>query len=171
MKKINTLIISAFPGCGKTYAFKNYKFQNGVLDSDSSEFSWVKDENGNNTKERNPEFPTNYIRHIQDNIGKVDVIFVSSHEVVRDALKNANINYALIYPINTEEVKADFLDRYKKRGNAEPFIEFIDKNWDHFIDQMNNDNFPIKIAIKKDVYINENILRYIFKIYRNKLIN
>ena len=56
----NTIIVSAFPCCGKTYYFENKK-DLVVLDSDSSNFSWIKDENGNNTKERNPEFPNNYI--------------------------------------------------------------------------------------------------------------
>lgn len=39
----NTKVISAFPGTGKTYCFNNFK---GItmLDSDSSEFSWIKDE-------------------------------------------------------------------------------------------------------------------------------
>ena len=65
-------VISAFPGCGKTTYYKTWwKHKDNVwkdktvgeviLDSDSSEFSWIKDENGNNTKERNQDFPNNYI--------------------------------------------------------------------------------------------------------------
>ena len=43
---MKTLVISAFPACGKSYATdklikKGYK----VLDSDSSQFSWLKDIN------------------------------------------------------------------------------------------------------------------------------
>lgn len=64
-----TTIISGFPGIGKSYFFRNQEYNNRtVLDSDSSEFSWVKDENGNNTKERNPDFPSNYIDHIKENM-------------------------------------------------------------------------------------------------------
>ena len=37
-----TIIISAFPGCGKTTMFKKEK-ELIVLDSDSSNFSWIKD--------------------------------------------------------------------------------------------------------------------------------
>ena len=39
---MDTKIISAFPACGKTYAFKKLN-ENGykILDSDSSEFSWM----------------------------------------------------------------------------------------------------------------------------------
>ena len=50
-----TFIISAFPACGKTCAVK-YLSERGVdvLDSDSSKFSWITDENGN--KVRNPRF-------------------------------------------------------------------------------------------------------------------
>ena len=53
-----TTIISGFPGVGKTEFFKDQTYHNRVcLDSDSSEFSWVEDNEGNNTKERNPNFP------------------------------------------------------------------------------------------------------------------
>ena len=62
---MNTKVISAFPACGKSYAYENYqKCFNGILDSDSSEFSWIKDEDGNNRKERNLDFP------IKENIGE-----------------------------------------------------------------------------------------------------
>ena len=111
-----TTIISGFPGVGKTEFFKDQKYHGRVcLDSDSSEFSWVKDENGNNTKERNPEFPKNYIEHIKSNIGKVDVIFVSSHKVVREALEKEGLNYYLVYP--KREDKTEYIRRYRKRGN------------------------------------------------------
>ena len=97
---MRTAIISVFPGCGKSYFYNKY---NGeicagrtpwkILDSDSSEFSWIKDENECNTKERSPNFPNNYIQHIKDNIGKVDIIFVSSHKEVRKALKDNGIKH------------------------------------------------------------------------------
>ena len=67
-KTIRTKIISAFPGTGKSYYHNKNK--ETTLDSDSSNFSWIKDENGNNTTERNPKFPQNYIYHIKENIGK-----------------------------------------------------------------------------------------------------
>ena len=42
---MGTRIISAFPACGKTYAFKKLN-QKGytILDSDSSQFSWTERE-------------------------------------------------------------------------------------------------------------------------------
>lgn len=132
---MTTFVISAFPGCGKTYCFKNLNSKGlSILDSDSSDFSWVKDNNGNNTKERNPEFPSNYIKHIKDNIGKVDIIFVSSHEVVRNALLENNLRFILVYPY--KHCKDEWIKRFKSRGNNEAFINFISNNWDNFIDDM-----------------------------------
>jgi predicted nucleotidyltransferase len=83
---MKTRIISAFPGTGKTYFYNKNK--ETTMDSDSSQFSGVKDQNGNNTKERNPNFPKNYIEHIKENIGKYEFILVSSHKEVRNALKD-----------------------------------------------------------------------------------
>lgn len=57
-------------------------------------------------KVRNPEFPNNYIQHIKDNIGKVDIICVSSHLKVRQALTDAGIKFITVYP------KEDMLDEW-----------------------------------------------------------
>lgn len=137
---MTTFVISAFPGCGKSYCYKNLNGKGlSILDSDSSEFSWVKDSDGNNTKERNPNFPQNYMDHIKKNIGKVDIIFASSHEVVRKALKQNNISTIIVYP--AKEMKDIFIERYKNRGNDEGFIDFISSNWDNFIDDISTEDF------------------------------
>ena len=69
---VDTLVVSAFPGCGKSHLFRN-KGDKKILDSDSSTFD-------------KSQFPENYINHIKSNIGDVDMILVSSHKEVRDAL-------------------------------------------------------------------------------------
>lgn len=149
---MKTKIISAFPGCGKTYFYNIQQvFDLKILDSDSSEFSWVKDKNGNNTKERNPNFPSNYMKHIKDNLGKVDIIFISSHDVVRNALKELNIVYYLVYP--KKEIKEEWIKRFEKRGDNENFIRFIYNNWDKFIDEIINEDFPIKIELESNQHL------------------
>ena len=141
-----TIVIAAFPGTGKSYCVKNEgdKF-NGILDSDSSNFSWVKDSNGNNTTERNPDFPNNYIKHIKENIGKVEIIFVSSHKEVREALEREGIEYVLVYP-NVFQ-KDDYIKRYKNRGNSEKFIRLLETNWEEWINECRNEEFPIRIEL------------------------
>lgn len=145
MKK--TLVISAFPGCGKTYFFNNFK-NFLVSDSDSSNFSWIKDSEGNNTTQRNPEFPKNYIDHIKNNIGVYDIIFVSSHNVVVEALKNNNIDFTIVYP--DIELKEDFLERYKNRGNNESFIKFISEHFEEFVKAIDDDVSLNKIKLTKE---------------------
>lgn len=149
---LETKVISAFPACGKSYYFENIKDKE-VLDSDSSEFSWIKDKNGKNTKVRNPNFPMNYISHIKENLGKVDIIFVSSHDNVREALREANINYSLVYP--NIDLKEEWIERFKKRGNNMEFINFISANWDNFIRNIEEETFPILIKLEKNIFISD----------------
>ena len=126
---MKTRIISAFPGTGKSYFYNENK--ETTIDSDSSNFSWVKDKDGNNTKERNPNFPQNYIEHIKENIGKYKFIFVSSHKEVRDALKENCLFFYLIYPEETR--KDEFIQRYKDRGSPIGFVNLIESKWDAWL--------------------------------------
>jgi len=132
---MKTKIISAFPGTGKSVYHK--KHPHTTLDSDSSNFSWVKDKDGNNTKERNPNFPQNYINHIKSNIGKYEYIFVSSHIQVRDALLNGCLFFYLFYP--SPDRKDEFINRYKERGNDNGFVKLLDENWEMWIKNIQSD--------------------------------
>ena len=96
MKK-DTLLISAFPGCGKSTTYMTYKGKIIVLDSDSAFFPKT-------------NFPKNYIEHIKKQIGVADIVFISSHKEVRDALRNENIPFNIIYP--SIERKKEFLENY-----------------------------------------------------------
>lgn len=129
MNKIHTQIISAFHGCGKTECYKKYcnpKYNYKVLDYDNSDFN---------------------IQYIIENIGKIDVIFCSSHKTVRDILKNNEIIQNLIkenkctiylaFPV--KEQKQEYISRYKNRGSTNEFIKLLSDNWDIWIDSMMND--------------------------------
>lgn len=150
-KKIKELkqaiIISAFAGCGKTYAFEHYQDTYTILDSDSSQFSWVKDSKGNSTPIRDPNFPANYIKHIKDNLTKADFIFVSSHQAIRRALAMNSLEYYAIFPYNTDANKKDWLDRFTQRGSTPQFCETIMNNWDNFIGDMEIDMYPFHIRL------------------------
>lgn len=146
----NTIVVSAFPACGKSYKVKVYNNKPySMLDSDSSKFSWIKDENGNNTKVRNLEFPNNYIEYIKSNIGKVDVIFVSSHKEVRQALRDNDIKYFIVYP--TVDMKEEFLKRMKDRGNTEEFIKMFENKFEEFVKEIEKE---CKEVDEKGSYIN-----------------
>lgn len=132
-----TAVVSAFPACGKTYAYKRFQDKYSILDSDSSQFSWTKDEHGNNTQVRNPDFPANYIEHIKKNIGKVDFIFVSSHISVRKALEKAGIEYCTVYPCSG--MRNEWVGRMYLRGDSDSAIKFIADNFDKFVSEISDE--------------------------------
>lgn len=123
----NTRIISAFPACGKTFMTEKGYEDAVILDSDSSKFNWVLDENGEQTTTRNPDFPANYIEHIKENIGKVDYIFISSHSEVRKAIDDSDFAWCCVNP--SEKLMTEWVGRCYLRGNSEGFIKAMVSNW------------------------------------------
>ncbi len=140
------LVVSAFPGTGKSYIFKH---PNGlkVLDSDSSNFSWK--EKG----VRNPDFPKNYINHIKDNLDKCDIVMVSSHKDVRNGLVDAGIEFTLAFP--TKDCKEEYLKRYKERGNEQSFIDMMDANWEKFISECCLQGNCKKVRLSQGQYLKD----------------
>lgn len=151
----DTKIISAFPACGKTYVFENFN-DKVILDSDSSKFSWVMVAN---QKVRNPDFPQNYIRYIKENIGKADYILVSTHENVRRALEDAEIDFYLVYP--DRNLKEEWIGRCFLRGNRENFCWLIADNWDNWIDQLEQDSKRHKSIILRHGEHLSNVIRFL----------
>lgn len=143
--KIDTLIISAFPGTGKSYFCEHAK-DLVCLDSDSSKFN--KD-----------EFPKNYIQYIKEKYRKVNIIFVSTHKEVRDALIKEKMKPIFVYPHRS--LKDEYLRRYKERGNSEKFIELLDKNWDTWIDEMDE----ISVDNRENIYVFHDKNNYLFDGY------
>lgn len=155
---MDTIIISAFPGMGKTTYYNQNK--DICLDSDSSNFSWIKDSEGNNTKERNPEFPKNYIEHIKENMGKYDYIFISSHIEVRKALIEAEIPYFLFYP--EKDRKEELIQIYKDRGNNEAFVKLLESNFENWIEAIENEKenlYTNKLPLSKKQFIGTMLFR------------
>ena len=148
MKK--TRIISAFPACGKTFITEKGYGDSVILDSDSSSFSWQLGDNG---AERNPDFPDNYIKHIKDNIGKVDYIFVSSHIDVRTALDNADLCWCCVNPDSI--LLEEWIGRCYLRGDNEAFLKVLIDNWDVWT-QTNLDLNPCGyVRLKSGEYIQD----------------
>lgn len=134
-----TLVISAFPGCGKSHFFRNNKDKE-VLDSDSSKFDKT-------------HFPQNYIEHIKSNLGKVDIIMVSSHKEVRDVLVENKIPFILVYP--SPNIKDEYIQRYIDRGNTGYFVELLDKNWELWLNELEEQVGCEKIKLEEGQYLSD----------------
>lgn len=145
--KIKTMVVSGFPGTGKSY-FVNYGEGSGYMpqgfavDSDSSKFN-------------KSEFPDNYIKHIKSGIGVHRIIFVSSHKEVRNALVENNIFFTLVYP--DLELKKEYINRYKKRGSDDGFIDFISDNWNNFLNDLRYQKGCNHLVLKENEFMSNTL--------------
>ena len=135
-----TNLYSAFPATGKTHIFKSTTAL--AIDSDSSQFDKSK-------------FPENYIEHIKENIGKIPIIFISSHKEVRDALVENNLDFTLVYP--DKSLKQEYIDRFRERGDDEGFIELVSNNWDDWMEELENQKECEHIVLKAGEFLSDRI--------------
>lgn len=110
-------VICGFPGVGKSTLFTNRGDQK-ILDSDSSTFDKA-------------NFPANYIAHIKEKIAEGYTILASTHDVVRQALVDNEIEFGIVYP--ALNCKAEYLQRYADRGNPQGFIDLMESKWVDFV--------------------------------------
>lgn len=155
---MKAMIISGFPGIGKTI-FHREMFRTGdlrVSDSDSSRFS------------KSPNFPNNYIEHIKRSALVNDVVLVSSHKVVRDALNEHNIPFISVTP--SIDCKEEYLQRYKDRGSPQEFVDLLDTNWTNWIEDINQTS-TTRVELPKGTYLSDSLKDIMRKWYLSENVN
>jgi len=139
-----SLLVSAFPGTGKSYYCYNGNYSQyypslWCTDSDSSKFDKL-------------NFPQNYIEHIRSKISEGYArIFISSHKDVRNALIENNLPFVLVYP--AIELKEEYLKRYLDRGSNDSFIRQLEGKWSEWITDCANQQSCFKIELKSGEYL------------------
>ncbi|MBW2998391.1 ATP-binding protein [Candidatus Woesearchaeota archaeon] len=139
-----TKIISAWPGTGKTYLGRNS--DSTIIDFRSGLYS--KDDE----KIINPNFPENYIGAMKKIIPNYEIILISCHSVVIDALEKEKISYTLIYP--EIFLKEEYIKRYKNRANPEGWIQNVANNWEKWIKDFDKLKCN-KIKLQKGQYLSD----------------
>lgn len=161
------MIISAFPGCGKTTLGNKYK---NVIDLESSLYKYFFDkditrkeieERKATPREKNPEYPKNYIKAIQEAIKNYDIVLTSCGPLIRSELKKNKLENIVVYP--SIDCKDEYIQRYIDRGNHSNFINHVKKNFEEWIKKFDEDKSVTKIKMKKgetleDVLIKNNLL-------------
>lgn len=157
------MIISAFPGTGKTYASK--KFKDIALDLESSAYQWSDydfehvEQCKGKTTEKKLLWPINYFDDILSSNVKFPFVFISSNHVILDMLSAHNINFITVTP-NIYDKKAYF-DCYFKRGNPEEFVNKISCNFEIFVKSLdNNENALCHVKLGHDKHISD-IITYL----------
>jgi len=147
-KARTAVVVCGFPGVGKTSLFFAEN-ELTILDSDSTNFSW-----SDETKtKRNPEWPQNYIAHIQDAKDSSDLVLVSSHDVVRTALMEAGIPFTLVYP--SLDMKDEYIQRYIQRGSNESFVALLEANYEKWIAELMAQRGCTHVVLKSGQYLSD----------------
>ena len=152
------LIISAFPGTGKSFLVAGY-YDTEAIDLEFSDFSWSSDPDKPDKKVRNQGFPENYVDEIERIIKdetKYKYILISSHESVRKELKKRGIEYTIIYP--GVELRDEYLARYVRRGSDQAFITKLYYEWTRWIRSIKELEDAAKIEMKSGQYLADILL-------------
>lgn len=135
---MQTKIYSVFPGVGKTHFAQRSHLT--VLDIDSSNFD-------------KKYFPENYFEYIKGKIGKVDIILITCHLEIIKKLRDEGIEFTLVYP--KKELKAEYIERYKKRNDKKKFIDSLSENWDRLISNLEKQKVHKRIILKSAEYLED----------------
>ena len=86
----------------------------------------------------------------------MDVILVSSHKDVRDALVENGIFFDLVYP--EIGLKEEYLERYEGRGSNKDFIDLLDKMWDTWVTECENQEGCNHIVLGSGMFLEDAFL-------------
>ena len=148
---MKAIVVSAFPGCGKTYAFEHQEELGWCIkDSDSSKY------------EKEPNWEKTYVSDIKNAIesGEYDFIFVSQHDGIRKELQDQGVPFATVSPPGHDGAvysrflleKAAWFDRFKDRDNShikdfDKFMKVLEDNYNSWTSKENQSKYGCKFHI------------------------
>lgn len=151
------IFIFSFTATGKTAVAQKYR---NVIDLESTYYKYT-DNNIENeglkstVRNLNKEWPNNYFEALEKAKDEYDYILIAD-EICNEFLIKNKYDYWYVYP--KKELKQEYLDRCKKRGNNEKFISLYSKFWDEWIDECKKDKYASKkIELGSNEYL-ENVL-------------
>ena len=148
-------IVYAFPATGKTYLCR----KNGnCIELSSEKYHWLdidmKEKNKGHYNILNLEWPNNYLEAIKKAQKEYNFVFITHSG--SELCKKNNIHYDLIYP--TKECKKEYIERMQKRDNNKDFIKNMTDNFDAYISELDEDDYPDeKIKLKPGEYLETGI--------------
>ena len=109
----------------------------------------------------NPNWPNNYFVALENIKDKYDYILISD-EICNIFLEKNSYEYWWVY--TQKNLKEEYLQRCRKRGNNDEFIYWYDKLWDEWIEKCLNDQKASKhIELKSNQFLEDVLPNLIIK--------
>ena len=149
------IFVYAFSATGKSSVAKKYS---NVIDMESTLYKYLgsfkEDESLKSTNRKiNKQWPENYFKALKEVKDKYDYILISD-EVCDKFLKDNSFEYWWVYP--KQDLKEEYMNRCKKRGNNVEFINWYSKLWEEWISKCKNDKLASKhIELKSNQYLED----------------
>lgn len=138
------MIYSVFPGLGKSYTAR-VTMAGKAIDAESSKFQWLdydhhnEEKNKGKLKNKNPEWPENYIEFIKEQNTKDQIVLISAQPEILNKLGQQGIPFKTITP--DVSTKNQIMERYEIRGNNKHFINMMSSNFEKFITSMDTNAY------------------------------
>lgn len=149
------VFIYAFTATGKSSVAERY---DNVIDMESTLYKYLgtikEDELLKGTvRELNKEWPNNYFKVLKKVKDKYDYILISD-DICNSFLRDNNFEYWWVYP--SMDLKKEYLERCRRRGNNQDFISWYSKMWEEWIFNCKNDQYASKhIELKSNQYLED----------------
>lgn len=111
---MSAIIISCFPGCGKTYLCQKSDYISKIIDLDAADYTIQK------------EWPRNYFHAIISLLEKYEIILISQHEEILELLNLNHFSFYIVAPNNSDMIsdkkrniiKQQWFGRFFLRDNS-----------------------------------------------------
>ena len=142
-RKKEGIIISGFAGIGKTGFLEHFpeEREKKVFDLSSTYFR------------KNEGWEKVYCDLIEALSKEYDYVFVSTHNMVIDELLARGTKFYIVYP--RRYCKDEYIERFLKRGSSKEYVVKFIKNWDYFIDMLDNVESDNKIELRSGQYLSD----------------
>ena len=136
------IILAGFPGTGKSYA--GQELSDKVLDCESSFWHWCTEWLCDKSKPKivNDYWPMNYVNFIWTVATEPRAkkyICTSTHKEVLTSFKERGFVFYIVAPLDKEES----LERYRRRGSPQSFIDSLNENWDKYMQDLESYGVPV----------------------------
>ena len=124
------IIISSFPGCGKSYLMNTHGDKAKMLDAFTPE---LVGDSGDGGYDYNV-----WVDKIMNVVDEYDIVFVPVAEKMLETLNKREIDYDIFYP--SKERRGEFLENQVKKHSPMNEIRELDNNFDKWIEEIDDDD-------------------------------